>query len=190
MDKYFIKNLKEKEKIKILEKNEKLQNEIYEILYENNMNYQYELDKILLNYEKNKNNFEICDNYSSFYLKIKNGIKFLENINFKDMKDYIFEKDLQEINQIEKEYKKELHYYNKCNYYSDNFYKHEEKIEELAEKLAEIIENTLHSLEEVTKEEMQEYFLENINKYWNDCYIVNKNDFIMYENITYIKCYK
>lgn len=190
MKKIYIKNLSEKEKIKVLENNQKLKNEIFEIVYQDNMDYQLELGNIMLNHEKNKNNYDIKDYYTSFFLTITNGIKFLENINFKDVKDYISEKDLQEVNRIEKEYKKELYYYNKCNYYSDNFYKHEEKIENLAKKLLKIIENELHSLEDITDTDIQEYFLEDINDYWQGCYILNKKDFIMYEDISQVKNYK
>lgn len=189
MKKYFIKDLKEEEKLKILENNEKLQNEIYNILYEDNMNYQLELGEILLNHNQNKNNYNICDHYTSFYLKIINGVNFMENINFTEIKDYFCEEDTKKIETIEKEYKKTLYYYNKCNYSTDNFYKHEEKIEELAKELLAIIENELHKLEEVTNEDIQQYFLEDINEIWQECYILNKKDFTLYEDIKQVKKY-
>lgn len=189
MKKYFIKNLKKEEKEKIIENNEKLQNEIYDILYEDNMNYQYELGEILLNDKENKKNYKICDNYTSFYLKILNGTKFLENIHFDELKNYFNLEDIKQIENIEKKYKKNLKYYNNCNYGSDNFYKYEENIENLAIELLKIIETNLHEYENICFEDVKQYFIDDINEYWQNCYILNKKDFVLYEDIKQIKKY-
>lgn len=192
MKRYYLKDLKNDELIKIFNNNEKLKNQIIDSYYEDQMYWQSEYYNILLNYKDNKSNFNYNDYYTSFYLTIKDGLKFLENINFNEIKDYFNIEDIEKIDKIEKKYKKELNYINRCNYYSDNFYKHNEIIDQLASDLLKIIENELHKFENYDFKDIEIFFIDEIkeNTYYENYYIKNKKDFIVYEKICYEKSYK
>lgn len=188
MKKYYVKNLKEEEKKEILENNEKLKNEIFEIIYEDNMEYQLELGEIFFG-SKTFDYLEIKDYYSSFYLRIKDPIKLYENIDINNS-DYLSIEDGEKYKTLYKEATKKYNNIQKCNCYSDNYYKNEEELEEILEKIVKILEKKLHSLEDITEDQIEEYFVEDINEIYQNCYILNKKDFILYEDIRTVKSYK
>lgn len=188
MKKYYVKNLKEEEKKEILENNEKLKSDIYEICYEDNMYYQRDLFEIFFG-KDTYNYLKIEDYYSSFYLRIKDPIKLYENLDINNS-DYLSVEDEEKYIKLYKEATKKYNNIQKCNYYSDNYYKNEGELEEILEKIVEILEKELHSLEDITEDQIEEYFLEDINEIWENCYILNKKDFTLYEDIRTVKSYK
>lgn len=179
MKKYYLKELKDEEIEKILKNNNKFENIIFNDFYEDQMDAQYyesmELLKDVQQY------YRYYDNYNSFYFRITDGLKFIENIDFHTLKGYCLD-----VEELEKESKKELNILNKCNFGSDKYYDHIEKIEILAQKILDLIEKELHTYENYDFSDIFDYLLNNIDLYEN-YYIKNKKDFKVYEKINYEK---
>ena len=157
MKKIYINNLNEKELEKIFNINKKLQDKIFESVCQNNIDYQN-----FLSTEFFGNNFfeylKINDNYSSFFITIKNTIKFFENLNITNS-DYLSEDDSKEYIKLYKKAKKYYNYLDRCSFYSDNYYKNENLLEETCEEILKILEKELHLLEDINYNEVLDYSL-------------------------------
>ena len=179
--KIYINNLTEEERIKVLKYNKKLYNQLLEDLYEQNMHGQEE-EYNLLNI---KNYVDIKDHYSSFYIKVENPIGMYENINI----DYLNDEALK----IYKSVKKYYNYY--INTYNDEVRdRNYLKIESLMDKLADAITSQLRLWEDVDDDDIQTYFLDEVCtgsdlSRFKDCYILDKNDPVLYEDVHFTECY-
>lgn len=188
--KKYLNKMSEEELVKIFNNIESIRSEIYDICYENNMDYQKELGNIFFG-EKYYKYIDIHDYYSSFFLKIKNVIDFFKNISIANG-EYLCVKDMEE---YEKLYKEARKIYNiltsKCNYGSDKYYENYDKLEKICEKILELLEKELHLLENVDEEQAQEEFIFQVkeNNLFEDCYILNNDYTRVFEQINYIKEY-
>lgn len=187
--KIYIKELNEEELKKVFENNKQIQQISFEKAYEDNMFWQEELGNIFFG----KTFFEyleIRDNYSSFYLKIKNPVKLFENLSLSN-KDYLQTEESQKYIKYYKQAKKYYNYYNNCNYESDNFYKNFELLENTLIKIVAILEKELHLLEDVSEEDALTSFIYDVteNDFLESAYILNKQDFVLYEDVSYTKKY-
>lgn len=175
MRKYYLKDLKDKELIKVFDNNKKIQSQALENLLENNMflqSEQYELLNI-------KQNINYYDNYNSFYLRIKDPIKFYEDIETLQLT----EKQLEIYNSISIYYKR---YINAKTEKTQN--KNYIIIEEKTEELLEYIEAYLHDFEDFDNIDIIDQFINDVAcGVYDNCYILNKKDFIAYEDIKYTK---
>lgn len=187
--KIYIKELNEEELKKVFKNNKQIQQISFEKAYEDNMFWQEELGNIFFG----KTFFEyleIRDNYSSFYLKIKNPVKLFENLSLSN-KDYLQTEESQKYIKYYKQAKKYYNYYNNCNYESDNFYKNFELLENTLIKIVAILEKELHLLEDVSEEDALTSFIYDVteNDFLESAYILNKQDFVLYEDVSYTKKY-
>ena len=172
--------LDENELKQVFDKNNILKSELYDKQFEMQMDMQEDIGKYLMGSAEKY--IRICDNYNSFYLKLVDGIKFLENINLENLKDYNITTD-KEI----KEYKKALNYYYHCNYGSDRFYDWEEKIENIAKGILKELERYLHEFEDIDEAEVFEMFVEDISEGVYRNYYIKDNDYIVYEDVAYTR---
>lgn len=163
---------------KVYENNKELQKELYDSYYENLMYNQKELYDILLEGVKG---YRYYDYYQSFYLKITDSYEFLKTIDYKILIDYGL------TNQLECEACDELYekYLNSDDYDENLLNKMNEKASNLLNK----IEKELHSYEDISEDDIIEDFIDNI-EFYDELYIENKEDFICYKHIDYIKSYK
>ena len=167
---------------RVVENNEKLQNELANWLYEENMDNQVEMADLLLNNIDNKKNYSIHDYYNSFYLKVEDAYKFLSNIDLKEVNDYcnLDSSLLADIETTMKQYEESE------DGYSENGIDLYAELYTLATKVIKKIEDYLHGFENYpTLDDLKEMFYVNIDSF-TDAWI--DKDFIMYEAIT--KCYK
>lgn len=183
-EKIYLQELNFEELQKVFDNNEKFKNIVFDDVYESNMDYQLFLSEEF--FGKNaKNYLEIKDHYASFYTRIKDATKFFENLNI-NISDYLIEEDSKKYIELYKQAKKYYNNLNKCNYDSSNCYKNEKLLENTCKEILSILENELHKLEDISEEEVYQYFIDNIEIY-NDFYITEKTTFSLYEDIT--KCY-
>lgn len=184
-NKIYMNELNFEELQKVFDNNEKFRNIVFDDVYESNMDYQLFLsDEFFGNNTRDYLKFN--NNYSSFYLRITNTIKFFENLNINNS-DYLIEEDSKKYIELYKQAKKYYNYINKCNYNSDNYYKNEEFLENTCKKILNILENELHKLEDIEEKEVYQYFIDNLEIY-SDFYITEKEKFTLYQDFT--KCYK
>jgi hypothetical protein len=188
-NKKYIKNMSVEELKKIFNNIEYLQSKFYENLYEDNMNYQFDLGKIF--FGENYNNYiDIRDYYSSFFIIIKDAVKFFENLQLYN-KDYLNNEDAKKYTALYKQAKKHYNNINKCNYCSDNYYKHFELLENTCKSILEILEKELHSLENIEAQDVLEFFINDVfeNNDFYDYYILDDDFTKLYEHFDYIKEY-
>jgi hypothetical protein len=188
-NKKYLKDMDEEELKKLFENIEEFKKNIYDICYQNNMDYQEELGNIFFGDKWNRY-IDIFDHYTSFFLRIKNAIEFFENLGVENS-DYLNTKDATEYKVLYKEAKKHYNNFNKCNYASNNYYKNEELLENTCKQILRILEEELHKLENITKEEAKDTFLFEVleNEMYYDCYILNNDYTKVFCNINYIKEY-
>lgn len=184
MKKYF-KELNDKEKEKILEKNNKLFEELSNYIYEDKMYCQSEYAEDLFGKDW-ASYIAYYDNYSSFYLSIKNWEKFIDNLD----RDYLTTEGIALYDYIMN--KKNI--LDNMEWGTDNYYNLEEHLEKKSQELLDICESMLHSYEEYPDfEEVYDYILDNFYLYEN-CYIKvdkkGKTDYILYKDISYTKSYE
>lgn len=186
MKKYF-KDLNKEEIKLVLEKNEQLLDEVRQALYEVNMDCQSEDADLILG--KNWHKYvEYRDNYSSFYLTLKDWTQFINNVD----QDYLTQDGIELYNYINDKMK----VLDDMDWHSDNYYNLELHIEDKCEELLQLIENMLHTYEEYPDfEDCYNYLLDGIyDNNMESCYIdVDKKgntDYILYEDIAYTKSYE
>ena len=179
-----IKDLSIDELKKVLDVNQKLQNEVYEDYQESEMYY---ITEILDNFKDSLSDWSIGFNNSN-YIKVKDDILFLESI--KDVQaDYCF---LADADYNDKEIDDLIEKINKFNYEDMS----EEEADELENfigskinKYKSLIINTFNQFTDTDAEDVLSYFIEfySDERLSEDCYI--DDNFILYENISYIKSY-
>ena len=181
--KRYLKELSQEELIKVYEVNRKLQEELFTSVYEDNM-YSQEYDGKWLLPKEVDNCYKYHDHYNSFYLTLNEyeGVNFLKNINFKELKDYSVASE-----EDEKLYKKILNYFNHCNYYSDAYLDNLEKLDNLASKILKNIEEYLHEFEDISEDDIitawtDEYYQER----YENCYILDES-YMLYEDVSYTR---
>lgn len=155
-NKKYIKNMSAEELKKIFNNIEYLQRKFYENLYDDNMNYQLDLGKIFFG-ENHNNYIDIRDYYSSFFIIIKDAVKFFENLQLSN-KNYLNNEDAKKYTVLYKQAKKHYNNINKCNYCSDNYYKHFELLENTCKSILGILEKELHSLENIDAQDALYFF--------------------------------
>lgn len=187
--KKYIKDMNDEELKKIFNNIEHLQKEFYENLYNDNMNYQIDLSKIFFG-DNYINYLDIKDYYSSFFIIIKDTVKFFENLHLYN-KDYLNNEDAKKYAVLYKQAKKHYNNMNKCNYYSDNYYKHFELLENTCKSILEILEKELHSLENIDFQDVLDMFINDVceNNDFYDYYILDDDFTKLYKHFDYIKEY-
>ena len=180
-NKIYINELNKEELQKVFNNNEKFKEMIFNEMYEKEMDYQSFLGDEFFGNESYKY-IDIRDNYSSFYLRIKDTIKFFENLNI-NSSDYLNPEDSKKYIELYKKAKKYYNYFNQCNYNSDNYFKNEELLKNTCKEILDILEKELHKLEQIDEEDVFDYFISNIEIY-EDFYITEKENFILYQDIT------
>ena len=176
MKRYF-KDLDTDTKVKIVMENQSLCDKACEDYYEYSMETQLEEGNLMLG-ERN-NGIEIRDNYSSFYLVLRDWHKFLDNLD----KDYLCEDGLILYDKIMK-LKEE---YENTDMYSDRFNELEDDIENYCKELLRICEKQLHQYENYTKEDVEEYLRFNFeeNNLWDNYYIIDNDTSKVYNDVSY-----
>lgn len=188
--KIYIRDIKENEKLlkKLLENNEKLRDAIFENYYTLRMDLQAgEFD---LMFGKNWASYiDVKDNYNSFYLKLKDSYEFFKNLD----SDYLNDEAKKIYKELSKKFEK-IECFNINN--EDDSKKYDdltEDFENQCSELLEVCENQLHEFENIDENDLFSYFLENIQEqgyFINLYYYEAKNDFVLYEDISYTKSWK
>ena len=180
--KKFIKNMDSEEIKKVLENNNKFYNLVYNDLYENDMEWQYEEGKLLFG-ENSHKYIDIRDHYSSFYLVLKDAFKFIENLD----PTYLCQNGIDLYNEIMK-LKKEYENISCDSKEEENRYNElEEEIENKCKDLLEICEKQLHEYEkgDYSMDDMIDYIMN--NSLYEEFYII-ASDYVLYHDS--ITCYK
>ena len=186
MKKYF-NELNDKEKEKILEKNNKLFEELSDYIYEDKLYCQSEEIEDL--FGKDWSSYiAYHDNYSSFYLVIKNWEMFINNLD----RDYLTTEGIELYDYIMN--KKNI--LDNMEWGTDNYYNLEEHLENKSQELLDICESRLHDYEKYHDFEECCYYLlgANYDNTLENCYIIiddkGSTDYILYEDIAYTKSYE
>lgn len=180
--KKFIKDMDQKEIEKCLQVNERFYNLVYNDLYEQDMDWQYEEGKLLFG-ENSHKYIEIRDHYSSFYLVLINWYEFIENLD----PSYLCSKGIDLYNEIIK-LKKEYENIACDTEEEENRYNElEEELENKCKDLLEICEDQLHEYEkgDYSTEDLIDYVMNSSS--YEDFYITGEN-YILYSDHT--TCYK
>ena len=180
--KKFIKDMDQKEIEKCLQVNNEFYNLVYNDLYENDMDCQYEEGKLLFGENCHKY-IEIHNHYSSFFLTLINWYEFIENLD----KDYLCQNGIDLYNEIIK-LKKEYENISCETEEEENRYNElEEELENKCKDLLEICEDQLHEYEkgDYSMEDMIDYVMNSWG--YEDFYILGE-DYILYQDHT--TCYK
>jgi len=180
--KVYLKDIKDNKELlkQVFNNNEKLKEECYKDAYETNMDLQLEFSQLCMG----KNNYEyidIRDNYSSFYLVLKNSEKFIENID----KNYLSTEEEQLYNKA-----KELLEKRNNEEDTDKYYEFDNELDYVAEQLLKMLEKDLHTYEKIDEEQAQENFMFNLqnNMVYEDLYYYEEDDtYNLYEDISYTK---
>lgn len=183
--KVYLKDIKDNEELlkEVFNSNEELENECYKYAYEINMEQQLEFGQLCLG--DNYNDYiSIMDNYSSFYLVLKDSVRFIENID----KDYLTIEEEKLYNKA----LKALERRNNADMYNDRydrFKKYDTELSKLAEELLDLIEEDLHAYENIDEETALENFIFNLqnNDMYEDLYYYEGEGYNLYEDISYTK---
>lgn len=188
--KIYIKDVKNSKELlkKLLENNEKLRDAVFEDYYTLQMDFQAEEFENL--FGKNWASYiDIKDNYNSFYLKLKDCYEFFKNLD----SDYLNGEAKKIYKELSKKFEK-IECFNINN--EDDSKKYDDLTEEFenqCSELLEVCENQLHEFENIDENDLFSYFLENIQEhdyFINLYYYEAKNDFVLYEDISYTKSWK
>lgn len=188
--KKYVKDMTKEELKEIFKNVESIRNQMWDWKFEENMDWQQENANILFGKEWH-NYINYHDYYSSFFLRIKDATQFFENITESNA-DYLNVEDSKKYLEL---YKQARKYYNLmekvCNFGTDKYYENEEKLLETCEKILAILENELHLLENIEQEELEDYFVFQVeeNGCFSECYIEDNDYTRLYEHIEYIKTY-
>lgn len=183
--KKYIKDMNSDELELVYNNNDKLQKELFERVYEDNMDaqlyeYEYLIPKEAHDY------YRYHDYYNSFFFTLNEyeGYNFLHCLDFKILKEY----DVA-TSDDEKLFKKLENYFNHCNYNSDAFYTNLEKLDVLATKILKNIEELLKQYENVDDSDILTFWLDEYgHECYNDCYIID-DSYKLFEEISYTKEY-
>lgn len=181
MKKYF-KDLDTETKVKIVMNNVNLRDKAYNDYYEFSMETQLEEGNLMLG--ERDNGIEIRDNYSSFYLILRDWHKFLDKLD----SDYLCQDGLDLYNEIV-ELKEE---YENTEMYSDRFNELDEQIDTNCGELLKICEKQLHQYENCTKEDVEEHLRFNFdeNNLWENYYIIDDDTSKVYNDVSYTETFE
>lgn len=182
MKKKYVKDMEKEEIKKILENNNDFYNLVYNDLYEQDLEWQGEEADLMFGKDHYKY-IEIHDNYSSFFLTLKNWSAFLDNLD----RDYLNIKNADLYNEIMK-LKKEYENIACDTIEEENRYNElEDILEEKSKELLEACEDQLHEYEKgnYSIEDLIDYVMNTFN--YEDFY-TKDNDYILYRDQT--SCYK
>jgi hypothetical protein len=182
MKKYF-KDLDTDKKLEIILNNNDLNELVSQDYYEYNMQMQEEEGELMFGKDSHKY-IEIRGNYDSFYLRLLNWQKFIENLD----KDYLCSKGIDLYNNII-ELKKEYESID-ISEEEERFDILEEELEAKCRELLEICENQLHEYEQYNEEDLKEFVRFNLeeNDLFSDFYIIDNDYSKVYSD--YTKTYK
>lgn len=178
MKRYF-KDIDTNKKIDIILNNNDLREQLEPRFYEDNMEQQEEETELLFGKDWCKW-LDIRDNYTSFYLVLKDWYKFINNLD----RDYLCTKGIDLYNKIivlKKEYENTDMVEDE-----DKFNDLEEKLEEYCKELLKICEEQLHEYENFNEDDFK-YYLEfhlEENNLFDDCYIIDDDYTKVYQDIT------
>ena len=189
MKKYFT-ELTNEELEKVLKRNKKLQDYIYNDLKE--MDYEFSKEQYDMFLERVRTRYTYHDNYNSYFLRLNDleGYYFLSEMNLEDLRDYSIVED----NVIE-DIKKYIRLYEKADgvcseKYIDDL---QDKLDELAKQVLSGIERYLHEIEDAdyTFKDLLDRLIDTTDCYFNDFYIETDNSgevqYNAYQDFT--KCY-
>lgn len=182
MKKKYVKDMEKEEIKKILENNSDFYNLVYNDLYTQDLEWQGEEADLMFGKDHYKY-IEIHDNYSSFFLTLKNWSAFLDNLD----RDYLNIKNADlynEIMKLKKEYENIA-----CDTIEeeDRFNELEDILEGKSKELLEACEDQLHEYEKgnYSIEDLIDYVMNTFN--YEDFY-TKDNDCVLYKDQT--SCYK
>lgn len=183
MKKYF-KDLDTETKIKIVMENQNLCDIACNDYYEFSMETQLEEGNLMLG--ERDNGIEIRDNYSSFYLILRDWHKFLDNLD----SDYLCQDGLDlynEIVELKEEYENIDIVENE-----DRFYELQEELDNKCEELLKICERQLHEYENYTIDDVKEWlkFQFEENNLYEDYYIIDDDLSKVYNDVSYTETFK
>lgn len=162
MKKIFINDLDQDRRDNLIKKNRLLIERLQNDLYEQQMFMQQEEGELMLGKEHYKY-IDIKDDYSSFFLVLRNWSKFIENLD----KDYLCQEGIDLYNKIIEKKKA----YENTDAYSEEFDRLEGELEEDCKELLDICEKQLHEYESLPSEDdaisyademeqLEEYYIE------------------------------
>ncbi len=185
MKKYF-KDLDTETKVKIVMNNENLRDKAYNDCYENNMNMQLEEGELMLG--KDNNGFDIRDNYSSFFLVLRDWRKFINNLD----SDYLCDDGLELYKTIMNLVNEQENLDSWNDNYDEKYNELDEKIENYCEELLNICEKQLHEYENITEEDVEEYLKFNFedNYLYENYYIVDDDTSKVYNDVSYTQTFE
>lgn len=180
--KHFFRDLDTETKVDIIMNNQKLKDVVWNVCYEQSMENQLENGELMLG--KGNNGIEIRDNYSSFYLILRDWHKFLDNLD----SDYLCQDGLDLYNKIV-ELKEE---YENEDSYSDRFEELNEEIEKLCKELLKICEKQLHDYENIDDNDVKEYLIFELegNGLYDDYYIIEDDTSKVYNDVSYTETFE
>lgn len=184
--KIYLKDIKDNEELlkEVFNNNEKLKEVCYQETYELSMEQQLEFGQLCLG-DNYTDYISIMDNYSSFYLVLKNSEKLIKNID----KNYLTPTEEKIYNKAVKTLEKR----NNADMYNDRydrFKKYDTELSKLAEELLKLIEKDLHEYEDIDEEQVVENFIFQLqSNYVNEdlYYYEDDKNYNLYEDISYTK---
>lgn len=139
MKKIYLKDLNEQELRQLCENNDAFMEQYYERVQEDNMFWQEEESNNMFGKEWHRY-IDCHDNYSSFYLRLRDWYKFISNLD----SDYLCDEGLKLYDYIMK--KKNI--FDNMEPYTNRYDNLEEHLEKTCADLLEICEGQLHEYEE------------------------------------------
>ena len=184
MKKIFINELDTEKRNNLIKNNTILINQLQDDLYETQMFQQQTEAEELLGKESYKY-IDIRDNYNSFFLVLKDWEKMIQNIN----KDYIATDEARKLyNYIQD--KKEILY--TMAYYSKNYERLEEHLENKSEELLKMLEEQLHEYEELPDEDdaiQYAYEMDKLDDYYIEEREDGTTDGVIRLDVAYTECF-
>lgn len=144
MEKIYLKDMEYEDLKKLIENNKEFIEEHADRLYEDNMFWQEEEGNNMFGNDWYKY-IELRDNYDSFYLRLRDWNKFIDNLD----SDYLCNKGIELYNYIME--KKKI--FDSMEPYTDRYDNLEEHLENKCEELLEICEGQLHEYEKYPSED-------------------------------------
>lgn len=162
MKKLYLTEMETERRNELIKNNKKLIEKLQNYLYDDNMEL-LEIDTRYILGKNWKEYIECHDNYTSFFLTVKDWRKFYQNIDYGYLSDEASKKADKITANINK--------MDSLEYYNDDYYKIDEECEELAKEILQEIEDILHTYEEYPDEDnaiqyadetgqLEEYYIE------------------------------
>ena len=182
--KKYINELETEERDKIIKMNQKLIYQLLDNLYEYEMDRQYEEGQLLLG-ENSYKYIDIKDDYSSFFLVLKDWEKMIDNID----PDYIAADEARKLYNYIKNKKNVL--YN-MDYYSLDYERLNEHLESKSKELLKQLEEQLHEYEKAPDEDDAIQYadeMEQLEDYYIEIKEDGSTDNVIRKDIAYTECF-